>query len=256
MGLLDGKKGVIFGVANDRSIAWAIAKRLKEEGMELAFTYAGEVLESRVRPLAESTGSKLILPCDVTKEDEIASVFETLKNEWGDLDALVHSVAFAKKEELKGAYLNTTREGFTIALDVSAYSLVALARAAAPLLELSGGSIITMTYIGSEKVIANYNVMGVAKAALEASVRYLAADLGPAGVRINSISAGPVRTLAAMGITGFRSILEIVEQKAPLRRNITHDDVASTALFLLSDLSKGITGQIIHVDSGYSIMGM
>lgn len=256
MGLLDGKKGVIFGVANDKSIAWAIAKRLKEEGMELAFTYAGEILESRVRPLAESVGSKLVIPCDVTKDAEIESVFETLKGQWGGLDALVHSVAFAKKEELKGEYLNTSREGFKLALDVSAYSLVALARFAAPLLEQKGGSIITMSYYGSEKVIANYNVMGVAKAALEASVRYLAADLGPRGVRINTISAGPVKTLAAMGISGFRSILDLVEKNAPLKRNITHDDVAGAALFLLSDLSGGVTGETIHVDSGYSIMGM
>ncbi|MFQ5441494.1 MAG: enoyl-ACP reductase [Thermodesulfobacteriota bacterium] len=256
MGLLDGKKGVIFGVANDKSIAWAIAKRLKEEGMELAFTYAGEILESRVRPLAESVGSKLVIPCDVTKDEEIESVFETLKGQWGGLDALVHSVAFAKKEELKGEYLNTSREGFKLALDVSAYSLVALARFAAPLLEQKGGSIITMSYYGSEKVIANYNVMGVAKAALEASVRYLAADLGPRGVRINTISAGPVKTLAAMGISGFRSILDLVEKNAPLKRNITHDDVAGAALFLLSDLSGGVTGETIHVDSGYSIMGM
>jgi len=256
MGLLDGKKGVIFGVANNKSIAWAIAKRLKAEGMELAFTYAGEILESRVRPLAGEAGSKLVLPCDVTKDEEIEKVFETLKGEWGGLDALVHSVAFAKKEELKGEYLNTSREGFKLALDVSAYSLVALARFAAPLLEQKGGSIVTMSYYGSEKVIPNYNVMGVAKAALEASVRYLAADLGPRGVRINTISAGPVKTLAAMGISGFRSILDLVEKNAPMKRNITHEDVAGAALFLLSDLSRGVTGEIVHVDSGYSIMGM
>ncbi len=256
MGLLDGKKGVIFGVANNKSIAWAIAKRLKAEGMELAFTYAGEILESRVRPLAGEAGSKLVLPCDVTKDEEIEKVFETLKGEWGGLDALVHSVAFAKKEELKGEYLNTSREGFKLALDVSAYSLVALARFAAPLLEQKGGSIVTMSYYGSEKVIPNYNVMGVAKAALEASVRYLAADLGPRGVRINTISAGPVKTLAAMGISGFRSILDLVEKNAPMKRNITHEDVAGAALFLLSGLSRGVTGEIVHVDSGYSVMGM
>lgn len=254
MGLLDGKKGIIFGVANERSIAWAIAQILKNEGMELAFTYV-EALESRVRPLAESIGAKLIMPCDVTIDSQIDSVFETVKKEWGGLDALVHSLAFAKKEELKGEFLTTSREGFSLALDVSAYSLVALARGAAPLMEGRNGAMVTLTYYGSEKVIVNYNVMGVAKAALEASVRYLAADLGPKNIRINSISAGPVKTLAAMGISGFKTILDQVEAKAPLRRNITQEDVAKTALYLLSDLSSGVTGELIHVDSGYSIMG-
>lgn len=254
MGLLDGKKGIIFGVANERSIAWAIAQILKNEGMELAFTYV-EALESRVRPLAESIGAKLIMPCDVTIDSQIDSVFETVKKEWGGLDALVHSLAFAKKEELKGEFLTTSREGFNLALDVSAYSLVALARGAAPLMEGRNGAMVTLTYYGSEKVIVNYNVMGVAKAALEASVRYLAADLGPKNIRINSISAGPVKTLAAMGISGFKTILDQVEAKAPLRRNITQEDVAKTALYLLSDLSSGVTGELIHVDSGYSIMG-
>lgn len=254
MGLLDGKKGIIFGVANERSIAWAIAQILKNEGMELAFTYV-EALESRVRPLAESLGAKLIMPCDVTIDSQIDSVFETVKKEWGGLDALVHSLAFAKKEELKGEFLTTSREGFSLALDVSAYSLVALARGAAPLMEGRNGAMVTLTYYGSEKVIVNYNVMGVAKAALEASVRYLAADLGPKNIRINSISAGPVKTLAAMGISGFKTILDQVEAKAPLRRNITQEDVAKTALYLLSDLSSGVTGELIHVDSGYSIMG-
>lgn len=254
MGLLDGKKGIIFGVANERSIAWAIAQILKNEGMELAFTYV-EALESRVRPLAESIGAKLIMPCDVTIDSQIDSVFETVKKEWGGLAALVHSLAFAKKEELKGEFLTTSREGFSLALDVSAYSLVALARGAAPLMEGRNGAMVTLTYYGSEKVIVNYNVMGVAKAALEASVRYLAADLGPKNIRINSISAGPVKTLAAMGISGFKTILDQVEAKAPLRRNITQEDVAKTALYLLSDLSSGVTGELIHVDSGYSIMG-
>lgn len=256
MALLTGKKGVIFGVANEKSIAWAIAQALHREGMELAFTYAGETLESRVRPLAESLGSKIIIPCDVTVDSQIDSVFDTLKKEWGGLDSLVHSLAFAKKEELKGEFLNTTRDGFKLALDVSAYSLVALAKGAAPLMEGRGGSIITMSYYGSEKVISNYNVMGVAKAALEASARYLAADLGPKGIRVNTISAGPVKTLAAMGISGFKAILDMVEAKAPLRKNITQEDVAKTALYLLSDLSSGVTGEIIYVDSGYSIMGM
>lgn len=256
MGLLDGRKGVIFGVANERSIAWAIAEALKREGMELAFTYAGEALESRVRPLAETLGSKLILPCDVTDDKQIESVFQTIRSAWGGLDALVHSVAFAKKEELKGEFLATSRDGFRLALDVSAFSLVALARAAAPLMEGRPGSIVSLSYYGSEKVIANYNVMGVAKAALEASSRYLAADLGPRGIRVNTISAGPIKTLAAAGISGFKQILDVVEAKAPMKRNVTQADVAGTALYLLSDLSSGVTGEIIHVDSGYSIMGI
>ncbi|MEK7678954.1 MAG: enoyl-ACP reductase, partial [Deltaproteobacteria bacterium] len=229
MGLLEGKKGIIFGVANDRSIAWAIAKALKTAGMDLAFTYAGPAFEGRVKPLAGSIGSRLVLPCDVTDDGQIAAVFDTLKKEWGCLDGLVHSLAFAKKEELKGEYLNTSREGFRIALDVSAYSLVALARGAAPLMEGRAGSIITMTYYGSEKVIANYNVMGVAKAALETSVKYLAADMGPKNIRVNAVSPGPLKTLAAMGITGFKAILDVVEAKAPLRRNVTLEDVAATA---------------------------
>ncbi len=255
MGLLEGKKGVIFGVANERSIAWAIAQALNKEGMDLAFSYAGAALESRVRPLAESLGSKLILPCDVTDDAQIDSVFDTLKKEWGGIDALVHSLAFAKKEELKGEFVDTSRDGFRVALDVSAYSLVALAKRAQALMEGRGGSIITLSYYGSEKVIRNYNVMGVAKAALEASVRYLAADLGPKNIRVNTISAGPVKTLAAMGISGFKSILDSVEAKAPLRRNINQDDVAKTALYLLSDLSSGVTGGIIYVDAGYNVIG-
>ncbi len=255
MGLLEGKKGVIFGVANERSIAWAIAQALNKEGMDLAFSYAGAALESRVRPLAESLGSKLILPCDVTDDAQIDSVFDTLKKEWGGIDALVHSLAFAKKEELKGEFVDTSRDGFRVALDVSAYSLIALAKRAQALMEGRGGSIITLSYYGSEKVIRNYNVMGVAKAALEASVRYLAADLGPKNIRVNTISAGPVKTLAAMGISGFKSILDSVEAKAPLRRNINQDDVAKTALYLLSDLSSGVTGGIIYVDAGYNVIG-
>ncbi|HXI09334.1 MAG TPA: enoyl-ACP reductase [Thermodesulfobacteriota bacterium] len=255
MGLLEGKKGVIFGVANEKSIAWAIARALHGEGMELAFTYAGEVLESRVRPLADSIGSKIILPCDVTDDAQIESVFKAIGAEWGSLDAMVHAIAFAKKEELKGEYYNTTRDGFKLAMDVSAYSLVALSKAALPLMEGRDSSIVTLSYFGSEKVITNYNVMGVAKAALEASVRYLAADLGPKKVRINTISAGPVKTLAAMGISGFKSILEAVESKSPLKRNITQEDVAKTALYLLSGLSSGVTGELVHVDAGYNIMG-
>lgn len=256
MGMLDNKKGIIFGVANEKSLAWGIAQTLHNEGMELAFTFAGEAFESRVRPLAESIGAKLVLPCDVTDDNQINAVFETLKNEWGGLDALVHSLAFAKKEELKGEFLNTTRDGFKLALDVSAYSLVALVKAACPLMEGRDSGIVTLSYYGSEKVITNYNVMGVAKAALETCVKYLAVDLGPKKVRINTISAGPVKTLAAMGISGFKGILDMVEAKAPLKRNVTQDDVAKTALYLLSPLSSGVTGEMIHVDAGYSIMGI
>lgn len=256
MGLLNNKKGIIFGVANERSIAWAIAQALHKEGAELAFTYVGDALKERVVPLAQGIGSKLILPCDVAKDNEIDAVFNNVKEAWGGLDILVHSVAFANKEELKGLYADTSREGFRLAMDVSAYSLVALAKRAYPLMEGRSGSIITLTYYGSKKVIPNYNVMGVAKAALEASVKYLAADLGQKGIRVNAISAGPVKTLAAMGIAGFRDILSVVEKKTPLKRNVTTEDIAKTALYLLSDLSSGVTGDIIYVDAGYNIVGM
>ncbi|MBI5598550.1 MAG: enoyl-ACP reductase [Deltaproteobacteria bacterium] len=256
MGLLDGKKAAIFGVANERSIAWGIAGAMKKEGAELAFTYGGANLESRVRPLAEQVGSRIIMPCDVTNDGEVDAFFDTLKSEWGSLDILVHSVAFAKKEELKGEFLNTSREGFFLAMDVSAYSLVSLLRRAAPLMEAKGGSVITLTYLGSERVIPNYNVMGVAKAALETSVRYLASDLGPRNIRVNAVSAGPIKTLAAMGISGFREILDLVEKKAPLRRNITLEDIAGATVYLASDLSRGVTGEILYVDSGFNIMGM
>jgi len=255
MGLLDGKRGIIFGVANERSIAWAIARALHREGAELAFTYAGEILEERVKPLAEGIGSRLILPCDVTKDVEIDEVFNKVKEAWEGLDILVHSIAFANKEELKGMFVETSRDGFRLAMDVSVYSLVALARRAYPMMQ-RGGSIITMTYYGSEKVIPNYNVMGVAKAALESSVRYLAADLGQKGIRVNAISAGPIKTLAAMGIAGFRDMLQLVEVKAPLKRNVTGEDIANTAIYLLSDLSSGVTGEVIYVDAGYNIVGM
>lgn len=256
MGLLDGRKGIIFGVANDKSIAWAIAKALHTEGAELAFTYAGEVLEKRVRPLAESIGSKIILPCDVTRDDQIQHVFDEIQAHFAHLDILVHAIAFANREDLKGDYLNTSQEGFRLALDVSAYSLTALARHAAPLMEGRPASIITLTYFGAEKVIPRYNVMGVAKAALEASVRYLAWDLGPKGIRINAISAGPIRTLASAGISGFLEMLHHVEAKAPLRRNVSTEEVAKTAVYLASDLSSGVTGEVIYVDAGYNIMGM
>lgn len=256
MGLLDGRKGIIFGVANDKSIAWAIAKALSAEGAELAFTYAGEVLEKRVRPLAESLGSKIIIPCDVSRDDQIQQVFDEIQAHFAHLDILVHAIAFANREDLKGDYLNTSREGFRLALDVSAYSLTALACHAAPLMEGRPASIITLTYLGAEKVIPRYNVMGVAKAALEASVRYLAADLGSKGIRINAISAGPIRTLASAGISGFLEMLHHVEAKAPLRRNVSAEEVARTAVYLASDLSSGVTGEVIFVDAGYNIMGM
>ncbi len=255
MGLLEGKKALIFGVANERSIAWAIARALKNEGAECAFTYATERLKERVENLAHSVGSDIVLPCDVTKDEEIETVFSTVKDRWQTFDVLIHSVAFAKKEELKGKLLDTSREGFQIAMDVSVYSLIALTKEAAPLMQ-QDGSIITLTYLGSQKVVPNYNVMGVAKAGLEATVRYLAEDMGPQGVRVNAISAGPVKTLAAMGISGFGEILKRVEEKAPLRRNITQEDVSGVALFLASPLSRGVTGEIIYVDSGYNIMGL
>jgi enoyl-[acyl-carrier protein] reductase I len=256
MGLLAGKKAIIFGVANERSIAWAISEAFRSQGADLAFTFAGEVLEKRVRPLAEGIGAKIILPCDVTKDDDIDRVFNALKQEWGGLDLLVHAVAFANKEDLSNPFVQTSRQGFHLALDVSAYSLVALARHAAPLMEGRQGSILTLTYMGSEKVIPNYNVMGVAKAALEASVRYLAHDLGPAGIRVNAISAGPIRTLAAAGISDFKSMLHHVAGRAPLRRNIDAEEVGKTALYLMSDWGSAVTGEVLHVDAGYNIMGM
>jgi enoyl-[acyl-carrier protein] reductase I len=257
MGLLTGKKAVIFGVANERSIAWAISQKLHEAGAELAFAYAGEVLKGRVTPLAESLGSKIILPCDVTNDAEIDSVFDSLSQEWGEMDILIHSLAFANKDELKGEFLDTSREGFKMAMDISAFSLVNLSRKATPLMEKAGGgSIITLSYYGSEKVIPNYNVMGVAKAALETSVIYLAEDLGKRSIRVNSISAGPIKTLAAMGISGFNAMLTHVSKKAPLRRNTDQGDVAGTALYLASDLASGVTGENIHVDCGFNIIGL
>ncbi len=254
--MLKGKRGVIFGVANDRSIAWAISQALHGEGAELAFTYAGEVFEKRVRPLAEGIGAKIILPCDVTKDEEIDRVFNTLRQEWGGLDILIHAIAYANKEDLSNPYVQTGREGFHLAMDVSAYSLVGLAQRAAPLMGGRKGSIVTMTYMGSEKVIPNYNVMGVAKAALEASVRYLAHDLGPKGIRVNAISAGPIRTLAAAGISDFKKMLNYCSERAPLKRNIDAEEVGRTALYLVSDMAGAVTGEVLHVDAGYNIMGM
>ncbi len=256
MDLLKGRKGIIFGVANEKSIAWAIAKALSANGAELALTYAGEILEKRVRPLAEQIGAKVVVPCDVTKDEDIQSTFDQVKSAFGHLDILIHAVAYANKEDLKGSFLDTSREGFSLAQDISAYSLTAISRYAAPLMEGRPASILTLSYYGAEKVIPRYNVMGVAKASLEASVRYLAADLGPKGIRVNAISAGPIRTLASAGISGFKDMLHHVAEKAPLRRNVTAEEVAGTALYLTSDLSTGVTGEVVYVDGGYHIMGM
>lgn len=256
MGLLEGKIGVVFGVANKRSIAWAIAQAWAKEGAKLAFTYQGERIKENVEELVETFGADVpLIKCDVTKDDEIANVFSEVKSRFGKMHLLLHSVAFAPKEALEGNFVDTTREAFRIALDVSAYSLVALAREAAPLMT-EGGSIIAMSYYGAEKVIPHYNVMGVAKAALEASARYLAYDLGPKKIRVNCISAGPVNTLAARGISGFTQMLKHYEEHSPLRRNITPEELAATGVFLASDGAAAITGQVIYVDCGYQIMGM
>lgn len=256
MGLLEGKKALIFGVANEKSIAWAIAEAFKREGAEVALAYANEAIAKRVIPLAESIGATITLPCDVRSDDDIKAVFAEIGKKWGGLDILVHSVAFANKDELKGSFLSTTREGFTMAMDISAYSLIALAKEAMPLLTANGGNVLALTYYGAQKVFPNYNVMGVAKAALEASVRYLAEAVGQDGVRVNAISAGPLRTLAAAGVGGFNQIAGHVSAKAPLRRNITQEDVAGAAVYLSSELAKAVTGEIHFVDSGYNIIGL
>lgn len=253
MGLLDGKKGLIVGVANDHSVAWGIAQALHREGAELGFTYLNEQLERRVRPLAAQLDAQLIEPCDLGSDEQIDTLMARVGEAWGGLDMLVHSAAFAKTDEMRGPYLSTTREGFRIALDISAYSLTALVKAAQPLLR-PGASIVTMTYHGSQLVVPNYNVQGVAKAALEASVRYLANDLGPSGVRVNAISAGALRTLASSAVAGIRDMVKAQEEVAPLRRRVTIDDVGNAALWLCSDLSSAVTGQIIYVDVGASIV--
>ena len=254
--LLTGKTGIVFGVANKRSIAWAIAQAWNRAGAKLAFTYQGERLKENVEELASVFGADtLILPCDVTKDDQIESVFKTVGGHFGKLDLLLHSVAFAPKDALEGEFVNTNREAFRIAHDVSAYSLVALARAAAPLMP-DGGSVIAMSYYGAEKVVPHYNVMGVAKASLEASTRYLAYDLGPKKIRVNCISAGPVNTLAARGISGFNEMLKHYEAHAPLKRNVVPEELGATGLFLASEGAAAITGQVIYVDCGYQIMGM
>jgi len=255
MGLMDGKKGLILGVANDHSIAWGIARALHREGATLGFNYVGEALERRVRPLAESVGAALIEPCDATSDEQIAALMARTRETMGTIDFLIHGIAFAKKDELSGPYLNTTRAGFMLAMEVSVYSLTALVKAAEELLN-PGASILTLTYHGAQQVIPNYNAMGVAKAALEASVRYLAADLGPRGIRVNAISAGPIRTLAASGIAGFRALHKGFADQAPLRRNVTTDDVGNSALWLCSDLGAGVTGEVVYVDAGFHIMGL
>ena len=253
--LVQGKKALIFGVANDKSIAYAIAKELKDNGASIALSYAGEALKKRVEPIHEELGSDFLFQCDVSSDAAIAESAEIVKEKWGSFDILVHSVAFANRDDLKGRYVDTSRDGFHLAMDISAYSLVALCKAFDPLLS-DNGSVMAMTYYGAEKVITNYNVMGVAKAALECSVRYLAMDLGERGIRVNAISAGPLKTLASSGISGFKTILATIEERAPLRRNIIQEDVGKTGLFLASDLSRAITGEVIYVDSGYNIMGI
>jgi enoyl-[acyl-carrier protein] reductase I len=255
MGLLDGKKALIFGVANDHSIAWGIARAFHEQGAIVGFSSVESLIEKRVRPLAARIDSPFVEPCDVRNDADIERVLARWGAEQGGLDILVHALAFANREDLDGAFVDTSRDGFALALDVSAYSLVAIARAARPHLR-PGASILTLTYYGAEKVVAHYNVMGVAKAALEASVRYLAADLGPDGIRVNAISAGPIRTLAAAGIAGFKGMYRGFADVAPLRANITPEDVGRTALFLASDLSSAVTGEILYVDGGFNVMGV
>ena len=253
--LMAGKRGLIMGVANNRSIAWGIAKACASQGAEMAFTYQGDALKKRVEPLASEVGASIVLPCDVTDEASMNAVFAELSRQWGRLDFLVHAIAYADKAELDGRYVDTTAGNFTKSMLISVYSLTALAQRAEKLMT-NGGSILTLTYYGAEKVMPHYNVMGVAKAALEASVRYLAADLGKTGIRVNAISAGPIKTLAASGISDFRYILKWNEYNSPLRRTVTIEEVGDSGLYLLSDLSRGVTGEIMHVDAGYHVQGM
>jgi enoyl-[acyl-carrier protein] reductase I len=253
--LMAGKKGLVMGVANERSIAWGIAKACHEHGAKVAFTFQGEALEKRVRPLANSIGAEIIEPCDVTNAASIDTTFAEIEKKWGGLDFLVHAIAFSNKDELRGRYLDTSPENFQLTMNVSCYSLTAVAQRAVPLMK-NGGSLLTLTYYGAERVIPHYNVMGVAKAALEASVRYLAADLGEQKIRVNAISAGPIKTLAFAGINDGRYILKWNELNSPLKRNITQEEVGNAALYLLSDLGTGMTGEIMHVDGGYHVVGM
>jgi len=254
-GVMAGKKGLVMGVANDRSIAWGIAAKLAEQGADLAFTFQGEALHKRVTPLAASVNSDLVLPCDVTDEDSVNAVFDTLAEKWGKLDFLLHAIAYSDKEELKGKYVDTSRDNFKRTMDISVYSFTHLARKATAMMN-DGGSLLTLTYYGAERVMPHYNVMGVAKAALEASIRYLAVDLGDRNIRVNGLSAGPMKTLAASGIGDFRYILKWNEYNSPLKRNVTLDDVGGAGLYLLSDLSSGVTGETHHVDCGYHVVGM
>jgi enoyl-[acyl-carrier protein] reductase I len=253
MGLMAGKRGMIFGVANEMSIAWGIAQQLHAAGATLGFTYLNGSLEKRVRPLAESLGSTLILPCDVASDEQIEQTFVAVQQEWGKLDFMVHSLAFANREDLKQPFTQTSRQGFQLALDISAYSLVAMTRCAAPLMT-DGGSIITMSYLGAERAVPGYNVMGVAKAALEAAVRYLAAELGEQRIRVNAISAGPIRTLAASAVGDFKSKIKLMDDFAPLRRTVSQEEVGKSALYFLSDLSTGVTGEVHYVDGGFNIV--
>ncbi len=257
MGLLSGKTALIFGVANDHSIAWGIAQAFAREGATLAFSYAGELLAKRVRPLAASVGSTFVEPCDVTKDEDIAALFEKVKAQYGAIDILVHAVAFANRDELSGPYYNTSRAGFHLAMDISVYSFTALAAAALPLMR-PHGAMLTLTYLGAVKAVPSYNVMGVAKAALEASVRYLAVDMGKDDkhIRVNAISAGPIRTLAAAGVAGFKSMHSAFKDVAPLRRNVTIDDVGNAALYLCSAWAAGVTGEVHYVDAGFSVVGV
>ena len=254
-GLMTGKRGLIMGLANDKSLAWGIAKKLREHGAELAFTYQGDALAKRVKPLAEQLGSDFTFECDVSTMDALDAAFDTLKSRWETIDFVVHAIGFSDKNELRGQYVDTSLDNFLMTMNISAYSLVAVSKRAAAMMP-DGGSILTLTYYGAEKVIPHYNVMGVAKAALETSVQYLANDLGPRNIRVNAISAGPVKTLAASGIGDFRYILKWNELNSPLRRNITIEDVGGSGLYFLSDLSSGVTGETHHVDAGYHVVGM
>ena len=252
---MQGKRGLIMGLANDRSLAWGIAKALADEGAELAFSYQGEALEKRVRPLAEQLGSNLLIDCDVSSTEALDQAFAELKSKWDTLDLVVHAIGFSDKNELRGKFVDTTLDNFLMTMNISVYSFVAVTQRAKAMMK-PGGSILTLTYYGAEKVIPHYNVMGVAKAGLEASVKYLAMDLGPEGIRVNAISAGPIKTLAASGIGDFRYIMKWNEYNSPLRRNVTIEDVGGAGLYLLSDLASGVTGEIHHVDAGYNVVGM
>lgn len=263
MGLMQGKRGLIMGLANDKSLAWGIAQKLAEEGAELAFSYQGDALEKRVRPLAAQLGSDFLFDCDVSDMAALDQAFDTLKARWPSIDFVVHAIGFSDKNELRGRYVDTSLDNFLMTMNISAYSFVAVAKRAAEMMPAydpetgkGGGSILTLTYYGAEKVIPHYNVMGVAKAALETSVQYLAADLGPDNIRVNAISAGPIKTLAASGIGDFRYILKWNEYNAPMKRNVTIEDVGGSALYLLSDLASGVTGENLHVDAGYHVVGM